>query len=140
MSSAPTITFDVRSSRLLALAVALMTLLAVVAVALARLPLALKLALGIAIVVYAALSLRRLRRPPLRAVGWHGDDTWTLHLAGGGKAYGRLRSARKLGPLIVLRLAWPQGGATSLTLLPDSIDADTRRRLRVRLSAIADGN
>ena len=138
MSSAPSITFDVRPSRLLALAVVLMALLAIVAVILSRLPWSFQLGACVLVVLYGGYHLRRSRRQPLASVGWHGDDTWTLNLADGRQAQGHLRSGRVLGPLIVLRLAWPQGGETALTLLPDSVDADTRRRLRMRLSAVSD--
>lgn len=138
MPSAPTITFEVRPSRLLAAAVAIMALLACAAVAWSRLPWMFDLAICALIVLYAWHSLRRLKRQPLTMLGWHADGTWTLHLTGNRQVQGHLRSGRVLGPLIMLRLAWPQGGETTLALLPDSIDADTRRRLRVRLSGIAD--
>lgn len=138
MPSAPSITFDVRPSRLLMLAVVLMALLAIVAVILSRLPWPFQLGACVLVVLYGGYSLRRLRRQPLASVGWHADDTWTLNLADGRQAQGQLRSGRVLGPLIVLRLAWPQGGETALTLLPDSVDGDTRRRLRMRLSAVSD--
>ena len=138
MSSVPTITFEVRPSRLLAIAVTSMALLAILAVALSRLPLVLQLVAYALVVLYAWHSLRRLHRQPLKAVGWHGDDTWTLHLADNRQMQGQLRSGRVLGPLIMLRLAWSQGGETTLTLLPDSVDAGTRRRLRMRLSAMPD--
>jgi toxin CptA len=74
----------------------------------------------------------------LAAVGWHGDDRWMLALPGDTEVEGRLRAGRVLGPLIVLRLAWAPRGRAALALLPDNLDADTRRRLRMRLSASAD--
>ncbi len=138
MPSAPSITFEVRPSRLLATGVVLMALLAVVAVALSRLTWPVKLGAGTLVVLYAWHALRRLHRQPLAAAGWHGDDTWTLHLADDSQAQGHLCSGRVLGPLIVLRLAWGQGDSTALALLPDNADADTRRRLRMRLSAVSD--
>jgi len=138
MPSAPTITFDVKPSRLLAGAVWVMALAACVAVLVSGLPLLARLVLCAVAVAYAAFSVRKLKRQPLRAVGGHGDDTWTLYLAGGREATGQLLGGRVVGPLIVLRLAWPGGGRSALTLLPDSIDTDTRRRLRVRLSTFSD--
>ncbi|HET6587446.1 MAG TPA: protein YgfX [Oleiagrimonas sp.] len=138
MPSAPTITFEVRPSRLLAATVTIMALLACAAVACSRLPWTFDLALCALIVLYAWHSLRRLKRQPLTMLGWHADDTWTLHLTGNRQVQGRLCSGRVLGPLIMLRLIWPQGGETALALLPDSVDADTRRRLRMRLSAMSD--
>lgn len=138
MSSAPTITFDVKPSRLLAGAVWVMAVAACVAVLVSGLPLLARIAVCVVALLYALFSVRKLKRQPLRAVGWHGDDAWTLHLTGGREATGKLLGGRIVGPLIVLRLAWPEGGRSALTLLPDSIDADTRRRLRVRLSAFSD--
>lgn len=138
MPSAPTISFDVKPSRLLMAAVEGMTLVALAAIVLSRLPWMIKAALCVATVLYAGINVRKLRRQPLRTVGWHADDSWTLHLVDDREATGRLLSGRVLGPLIVLRLAWPDGGRSVVTLLPDSADADTRRRLRMRLSALSD--
>ncbi len=138
MSSAPTITFEVRPSRWLAALVGLVALAAMVAVLASRLSWPLRLAACVAVAVYAGWSVRKLLRQPLRAVSWHADDRCTLHLADGRQATGRLLGGRTLGPLVVLRLTWPQGGATALPLFPDSLDADTRRRLRMRLSAMSD--
>jgi toxin CptA len=45
-----------------------------------------------------------------------------------------LRQASVRGGLIVLRFASPLRRTTTLVLLPDNCDADTRRRLRVRLA------
>lgn len=140
MSSAPTITFEVKPSRLLTVAVWSMTLAACVAVCLSGLPIWVRAALCMVALLYAGFSARKLKRQPLRSVGWHGDNAWTLHLHDGRQAQAQLLSGRVLGPLIVLRLAWPGGGNSALTLLPDSVDADTRRRLRVRLSAFADNH
>ncbi|HET7301520.1 MAG TPA: protein YgfX [Oleiagrimonas sp.] len=137
MSSAPTIAFEARPSRLLAVAVTIMALLACAAVACSRLPWVLDLVVCALIALYAWHSLRRLRHQPLTRLGWHTDGTWTLHLTGNRQVQGSLRSGRVLGPLIMLRLTWPQG-ETALALLPDNVDADTRRRLRVRLSAMSD--
>lgn len=138
MSSAPTITFEVRPSRWLAALVGLMALAAVVGVLASRLPWSLRIAVCTAVAVYAGWSMRRLLRQPLRAVSWHADDRCTLHLADGREATGRLCGGRILGPLVVLRLAWSHGGTTALPLLPDSMDVDTHRRLRMRLSAMSD--
>lgn len=123
---------------MLAAVVTIMALLACAAVAWSRMPPMLDLVVCALVVLYAWHSLRRLRRQPLIRLGWHADGTWTLHLTGNRQIQGSLRSGRVLGPLIMLRLTWPQGGETALALLPDNVDADTRRRLRVRLSAMSD--
>ncbi len=140
MPSAPTINFEVRASRWLRLAVVVMALLALVAVIVSRLPWPVQVVVCVLVVAYAAASVRKLGRLPLRTVGWHADDRCDLHLADGHDTSATLVGGRVLGPLIVLRLRWADGGHCALTLLPDSVDADVRRRLRMRLSALSDGD
>jgi hypothetical protein len=84
------------------------------------------------------LSLVRLLRPGIRSVLWRADGgvELTLHdgLADGGReTQGTLGGGRILGPLIVLTLRWPPRASTSIWLLHDNLDADTRRLLRMRL-------
>lgn len=138
MRSVPSIAFEVQPSRLLAVALRGIAVLAVLAVLLSGMPWWARLSLAIAVAAGAARAVWRLRRPALAAVGWRGDDRWMLALPGDTEVEGRLRSGRVLGPLIVLRLAWAPHGRAALALLPDNLDADTRRRLRMRLSASAD--
>jgi toxin CptA len=138
MRSVPSIAFEVRPSRLLAVATAGIAVLAVLAMLLSGMPWWGRLPLAIAAAAGAAHAVRKLQRPTLTSVGWHGDDRWTLALPGDTEVEGRLRSGRVLGPLIVLRLAWTPRGQAALALLPDNLDADTRRRLRMRLSVSAD--
>lgn len=68
---------------------------------------------------------------------WRGDGGVSITLAtrGGGtsEVQGELSHARVFGSLIVLSMRWPRGRA-ALWLLPDNLDADNRRRLRVRLA------
>lgn len=120
------------------LTVLVIALLVLIALALTRLPWLVRVIVSAWVVVYAWVSVRRLGRHTLRSVGWHADDSWTLQLADGGDAPGRLLSGRVIGPLIVLRLAWSDGDGCALILLPDNTDVDVRRRLRVRLSAFSD--
>jgi toxin CptA len=138
MRSAPAIGFDVRPSRLLAAAVLVVAALAIAAAWISGLAWELRMATACGMVAYACLTMLRLRQPKLAAALWHGDGSWTLRLADGRETEATLRSARVLGALIVLRLAWLPQGSAALVLLPDNLDADTRRRLRMRLSAVAD--
>jgi toxin CptA len=138
MRSVPAIGFDVHPSRLLAASVVVVAMLAIVAVWLSGMPWWLCVATTGGVVAHASLTMLRLRQPVLAALLWHGDGSWTLRLADGRETEATLRSARVLGPLIALRLAWLPGGSAALVLLPDNLDADTRRRLRMRLSAAAD--
>jgi toxin CptA len=137
MRSAPAIGFEYRPSRALALLAALLIVLALVAVAVGGIPLWLKVVLETLTVVYGAWSLWRFLRPCVRALSWRSDGSVSIRLTDRHGAetevQGALHGARVLGPLIALRLRWPHGAA-SLWLLPDNLDADTRRRLRMRLA------
>jgi toxin CptA len=138
MRSAPAIGFDVRPSRLLVAGVLVVAVLAVAATWLSGGPWELRVVITGGAVAYVSLTRSRLLQPELAAVLWHGDGSWTQRLADGRETEATQRSARVLGPLIALRLAWLPHGRTALVLLPDNLDADTRRRLRMRLSAVAD--
>lgn len=138
MPSAPTIAFEVRPSRLLITVVAVMALLAMLAVAVSRTPWWLKAGICLLVAGYAWQSLRRHVRQPVRSAGWHGDGSWTLRLADGTDVSAELDGARRQGALIFLHFSWPGGGRASVALLPDNTDAETRRRLRMRLSALSD--
>lgn len=115
-----------------------MTVLAVVAVWSAQMPLWVALVVSAGVIVYAWSSYARAYRRPVAGIGWYGDDTWVLRLAAGDEVEGQLCGARMLGPLIVLRLAWAPKGRVVLLITPDNLDGDTRRRLRMRLSAHTD--
>lgn len=140
MRSVPAITFEVRPSRGLTLALMVVALLAVVAIMLCALALWLRLMLALFAIGYAAWAINKLRHPGLAAVGWRSDHTWGLRLIDGTETDARLRTSRVLGAMIVLRLSWSPRGRAALILLPDNMDADTRRRMRMRLSAQADSD
>lgn len=101
---------------------------------------------AILIVAVAAIggsSIGRMLRPRVRSLSWRVDGGVDLTLNdtladGRREAQGTLRGGRVMGPLIVLTLCWPPRASASIWLLPDNLDADTRRRLRMRLGA-ADG-
>lgn len=115
-----------------------MTLLTIVAIWSARLPIWVELTASVGVSLYAWPSFARLYRQPVAAIGWQGDGVWVLRLTGGDEVEGRLCSARLLGPVIVLRLAWEPDDKAALFITPDNLDGDTRRRLRMRLSANTD--
>ena len=137
MRSAPAIGFEYRPSRTLTLLVASLIVLAVVAVALGGIPVWLKVVLDASASVYGAWSLRRFLGPRVPALSWRTDGSVSIRLADRHGVetvvQGALHGARSLGPLIVLQLRWERGRA-NLWLLPDNLDADTRRRLRMRLA------
>ena len=83
-----------------------------------------------------AVSLWQQWRLPVRRVGWDSEGNWLLLDAGLRQQPARLAGWRVLGGIVVLRLTG--GGTTAvLPLLPDNLDRDTRRRLRVRLQQLA---
>ncbi len=138
MPSAPDITFDVRLSRLLVASAVGMTVLAFGAIVISRLPFIMVIAACVLVGGYACFALRGMRRQTVRAAAWRGDGTWRVHLVGGDEVEARLASGHRLGPAIFLVLRSARLGRTSLILLPDNADTDTRRRIRMRLSAVSD--
>ena len=133
MTSAPAIGFECRPSRLIQRLRWSVAGLAVLALMLSGVGLATQVGLGLLLI--AGLGLAHWQRvAPPTAVGWHPASGWTLRMADGSDAAVTLRSFRVLVGCIVLNLA---GGGVrhDLWLLPDNSDADTRRRLRMRLAA-----
>jgi toxin CptA len=144
MKSAPAIGFDYRASRLLILATSIVALLAVAAVWLSGLPWLAQLALSLGIAAAAGVALGNLLRPCVRAVRWRSDggaDVFLNDRLGDGRreVQGEICAARVMGPLVALSLRWPPRGRATLWLLPDNLDPETRRRLRMRLGAGAAG-
>ena len=136
MRSAPDISFELKPSPSELTLLAAMTLLALVGAWGADLDGLTRLALAAVVLAVAGDALRRRLRPPLTAVRWRGDGEVRVMLHDGSEAEATL-SGRRWGPLIVLALAW-RGRQLGLWLWPDQLDADTRRRLRMRLSAASD--
>ncbi|MFT3789655.1 MAG: hypothetical protein QM741_00965 [Rudaea sp.] len=134
MKSVPAITFDYRPSRTLWLATLAIAVLALAAIALCGLPAWSKFALVVATAIYATHSLRTLSAPGFTRVTWHSAGHWRLRDAAGSERVGELVHGVVLGALIVLVLRIDTKRATALVLLPDNCDAETRRRLRVRLA------
>lgn len=129
---------------MLVIATLVVGLLALVAVQLVRGPAWLHHVLHLAIVAYVAAVVAGMLRPRVKALVWREDGTTDIALRDGVVEDGRtvqgaVGSARVLGPLIVLTLRWPPRERAHLWLLPDNLDADTRRRLRMRLGAEAAG-
>lgn len=141
-TSAPPIGFDYRASRRLMLALGIMAVLAMVATALSALPTLWQGLLMLAVGVASGWQLQRMRRPRVRTLLWRADGSAQLKLHRRAEdapreTTGRVHAAHVTGPLITLKLRWPDGGRETLWLTPDNLDADTRRRLRMRLRAQA---
>ena len=110
--------------------------LAVVAAPL-NIPVALRLAIAVAIVISFIGHWRRTREnDPARIhrLVWEADDDWTLWCNDSTELVGQLRpDSYESIWLVILRLQLQQGGRRTLVLLPDMLDRQSFRRLRVRL-------
>lgn len=147
MSLAPDISFKPGISWLLVAASLLVVVLAVVAIDLSGVTGWQRgLWLGVLCACVAACS-RWALRPRIAALTWRGDGSVHLALRGtaladAATAEGTVSAARVMGPLIVLSLRWPVRERAHLWLLPDNLDAQTRRHLRMRIGSgvTASGN
>lgn len=139
MRTPPAIGFEYRPSRSLAASIGLLTVLAVAAIALSGFTRLLSVLLILFALGYGATALWHFLHPRVHALTWRSDGSVSIQLAnrGGaaGEVQGELRDARLLGFLIALHVRWAPHGRASLWLLPDNLDGDTRRRLRVRLGS-----
>ena len=135
MKSAPAITLDCRPSGRLQAALVAVALLAAAAVLVSGIVPGLKAAAVVAIAAYAGWSLRRLRACRIERCAWHASGYWRVRDRQGEEHPATLLHAAVRGPLIVLVLLAGPLRRVTLVLLPDNCDADTRRRLRVRLAA-----
>ncbi len=137
MPSAPTIRFEVRPSPSLLIVHLLLSVLAMVAVWLGMFGQATARTLLLAAIVAVWLvGVWRILHPRLRHVHI-GADGVRLQLASGETVEAQFLGGRAMGPIVMLELVWahPQRGQVMLWLMPDNADADTRRRLRMLLSA-----
>ncbi len=134
MKSVPAITFDYRPSRRLAAGIVAVALLALVAIVACGLNLWIRLGLVVVVGAYVAWSLRSFLQPRFDHVTWHSAGHWRLRDASGQEHVAEFVRAAVLGALIVLILRIGAQRKIPLLLLPDNCDAETQRRLRVRLT------
>ncbi|HEY8010431.1 MAG TPA: protein YgfX [Rudaea sp.] len=134
MKSVPAIAFDYRPSRWLAAGIVAIALLALVAIVASGLNAWIRLGLVVVVGAYAAWSLRAFLRPRFDHVTWHSAGHWRLRDVAGQEHVAEFVRATVLGALIVLILRIGPGRKIALLLLPDNCDAETQRRLRVRLT------
>lgn len=138
MTAPPAIGFAYRPSRALRIATTGVAGLALWAVYLSGLDAGLRVALALLVSGVAVAAVLRLRAPRVRALLWQADGSVRVTVAAPGSAEQMevpavLSHARVLGLLLVLGLRWPPRGRASLWLLPDNLDAETRRLLRMRI-------
>ena len=94
------------------------------------------LALGVALSYLRSRRREVQRRDPdsIQALVWEDGNRWRLTLRSGDETDASLRPFVFLQPwLVILHFRRDDGRAARLVLLPDMLDADSFRRLRVRL-------
>ena len=133
MKSATAIAFDYRPSRLLAAAIVAVAAVAVASVALSGMQPWLKLVAGTTACAYAGFVLRAFLRTGACRIAWLEAGHWRVQSTAG-ERIAELLGASVRGPWIVLRLCGNNRKTFAFVLAPDNSDADTRRRLCVRLS------
>ncbi len=139
MKDAPTIAVSLRVSGILVAAIVLVMVLALIAVSLTGAHGWVRNALFILVLVLGSTAVGRAR-PRITSLVWRSDGGADIRLRDtaledGREVQGAIQTARVMGPLIVLTIRWPPRERAHLWLLPDNLDADTRRRLRARLGA-----
>jgi toxin CptA len=136
----PAVQFEYRASRVLMALLIAVAVLALAALWLSALPRWWRGGAAALVVVYAGSHLVKLWRPRIRTVHWRGDGGVDVVLNaarddGTTETLGAVDAARVIGPLLVLTVRWPPREREHLWILPDNLDADARRRLRMRLAA-----
>lgn len=134
MKSVPAIAFDYRPSRWLLSAIVAVACLASIAILSSGFGFWIRFGSVALVVLYTACSLRKFRRAEFAQVLWRASGDWRARDRIGREQVGELAHAVVLGFLIVLVLRVGPERTRALWLLPDNCDAETRRRLRVRLS------
>ena len=100
--------------------------------------------LGISLLIAISL-VHALRTHVLRANGyaiksaeWDGENEWILFMADGKTAPARLKSSSYVQPwLVILNFSLGRFSTRTLILLPDAVDPELLRRLRLRLRLIS---
>lgn len=134
MRSAPAISFELRPSRSLIAASWAMLLLACVAIVSSAASFALQVLMIAVMAVGALPALRRQQRPRYVAIS-HDQGGWQLRRHDGEPIVARLREHGQLGPCLTLDFSIDRARWRCL-LMPDMVDADTRRRLILLLASL----
>ena len=121
-----------RRSRYLCIYLGVVHAMALVALT-APINLPLLLRFGIAALVILSF-IRQLRRLPPQRLVWEADGEWQLFYADDNISTGQLRPDSYVSTLfVVLCFRLQSGGTRSVVILPDMLDPQSMRRLRVRL-------
>lgn len=134
MTSVPTIAIDYRPSRVLLSGFLAIAACAALAIAACGLGPAWKWGLAASAAAYTGWALRKFLSPPFARIVWHSAGHWRLCDAHGDERAGEFVRAVVLGVFTVLVLRTATKHAVAFLLLPDNCDAETRRKLHVRLA------
>ena len=133
MKSAPPIAFDYRPSRAVIAATAAIVLAAALAPWFSSLPTVACAGLSALVIAMAAGALVRFARPGFVRIA-HGAAGWTLLDHGWREHPALLIGHRRLGPMLVLEWRHDRSARFRAVLVPDNLDAETRRRLVLLLA------
>ncbi len=101
------------------------------------------LLITVSLVQAARIHLFRSNAVAINSAEWNSEGEWMLHTANGNELAAQLQVSSYVQPwLIVLNFSISRFQRRSLILLPDAVDPDLLRRLRVRLKLLgaADAN
>lgn len=135
MKSADAIVFDLRPPVSLAVLIGALMLLGVMSVwssGLAAYP-RVAAAVGGIVALSCTTMMGRVLRLRWRRAGWNADGIWNLLDEKQQASSATLTGWSALAGALFLRLRTTAGERVTVFLLPDNLDRDTRRRLRVRL-------
>ena len=112
-----------------------LVLIHALALAVIAAPLNLSLTLRLAVAAVVVLSfIRQITRVPPHRLVWQADGDWQLLFADASERTGQLGPDSYVSPwLVILRLKLEKSGRCSVVILPDMLDPQSFRRLRVRL-------
>jgi toxin CptA len=133
MKSAPSIAFDYRPSRAIALAIVLLTVLSMCGISASGLVPIMKWAIGMLALVYAGWALRRHLAPGFVRIA-RGAGGWLLVDGDSAQFPVVLAAHVRRGFLLVLEFRRIDAGRYRAILTPDNADADLRRRLMLVLA------
>lgn len=136
MKSAPNLLLEARHSRIEFALMCTIALLAIIGVAASGLPFIAATAAVTATVFALAWTLRQRRRRAPPRLQLQTDGLWRIESASM-RDSASLVDARDLGFLIALCFETANRTRYALALWPDSVPADTRRRLRIWLNGAA---
>lgn len=136
MKSAIAIAFELRPSRRLIAAATAVAMFALAALWLSGLREMVSIAAvaSLVVVMAAIRALRPLYAPRWQRACWNADGAWILSDATQTSTSAQLLGWSAFGLALLVRLRDDAGEAVTLYLLPDNLDRDTRRQLRVRLT------